>query len=174
MFVNLFLLRLYYECQVIRPLAFDEIVWNKEDEAHRKAFVLDLVTNVLPGKHRVEIEELLGASRSYENMRRYRPSELRLIRIGEDGKVVIPPPTGEGHYLDEYEWDLIYDIGPEKECFSDTFGFVYSTDREELILRCDKDGYFESWYVHGSHYWQFSLNERARASYRPTRQPQQQ
>jgi hypothetical protein len=68
--------------------------------------IADLVTNVLPGLTREEVESLLGKSPSHKEMRRFNLNEF-----DEQGREV---QTGEGYYYDELDWDLLYDIGIER------------------------------------------------------------
>jgi hypothetical protein len=80
-----------------------------------------------------------------------------------------PSRTGQGHYLDEYDWDLLYPIGQERFFIFDHKGLGGSPDDEYLVIRLDHQGIFESWFLYGSKRWPSIVGEPGRKSYRPTR-----
>jgi hypothetical protein len=120
--------------------------------------IADLVTNVLPGLTRDEVESLLGKSPSHKEMRRYNLNEF-----DEQGREL---QTGEGYYYDELDWDLLYGIGIERVFMWDHNWQLLDPEPEALILRFENDGVFESWYIDGSHEWPSLVGEHAAATYR--------
>jgi hypothetical protein len=128
----------------IQQLPFDKVAWKEVSNtvwtsgaprSIRQQIIQDLVTNVLPGRNRDEIEELLGISASHVEMQRY---------------------ADQRWYYDEYDWDLIYPIGKEVLFLFDHRWVMCptgKTDDEYLILRLDKHGRYSSWFVAGSPRW---------------------
>lgn len=113
----------------------------------RQAMIKDLVSNVLPGKTRAEVEQLLGVSPTHEQMRRHKPADLLFRQRDKNGEYMPFPKTGEGYYYDEFDWDLLYYVGLEEE------GYSGSPQRETLILRFNDEGLFASWFIDGSKKW---------------------
>jgi hypothetical protein len=109
--------------------------------------VKDLVSNILPGNNRAEVERLLGVSPTHEQMRRHAPDDLLVRERDTNGDWLPFPKTGEGYYYDELDWDLLYHLGFVKESLSG------SPRRETLILRFDDKGVFSSWFIDGSEAW---------------------
>lgn len=138
--------------------AFDGDSWlNAEtsgaEPSMRQLMIRHLITNVLRGKDRHEIESLLGESPSHEEMRRYTQADLNVREKDDEGNWKPFPRTGIGHYFDELDWDLIYPIGREQILIYDHKGQRLSPDEEHLIIRLDEDGRFDSWYIEGSTRW---------------------
>jgi hypothetical protein len=131
--------------------------------------VRDLVVNVLPGREKREIERLLGPSPSHDQMRRYTQSDLQTRVKDEEGNWLPFPRTGQGYYWDEFQWDLIYEIGLEEVSVLEDVDHAYSPDPEVLIIRLDDDGVLSSWYIAGETRWQRILGEKAMARYKETR-----
>jgi hypothetical protein len=157
-----------------RPqVSFDSARWlehqDGSDSPNRRKMVRDLVTNVLPGKSRAEIEALLGPSPSYDGMRRYTDADLQVRGRDEQGNWKPFPRSGVGHYFDEHEWDLIYDIGIEQILVYDHKGQELSPDPEYLIIRFDDHGKFQSWYIYGSTRWPKVVGSAAMVYFRETR-----
>jgi len=113
----------------------------------RQEMIKDLVTNVLPGKTRVEVEQLLGVSPTHEQMRRHKPADLLVRQRDNNGEWIPFPKTGEGYYYDELDWDLLYYIGVKQEELSG------SPKRETFVLRFNDEGLFASWFIDGSKRW---------------------
>jgi hypothetical protein len=157
-----------------RPqVSFDSARWlehrDRGDSPYRRKMVRDLVTNVLPGKSRAEIEALLGPSPSYEHMRRYTDADLKVREKDQQGNWKPFPRTGVGHYFEEHEWDLIYDIGVEQILVYDHNGQELSPDPEYLIIRLDDHGKFVSWFIYGSSRWPKVVGNAAMVCFRHTR-----
>jgi hypothetical protein len=112
----------------------------------RQQMVDDLVTNVLPGKHKAEIEQILGVS----------PTKESVARSGSS-------------YYDRLEWDLLYWIGTENCLLVGADGHFLSRDEETFVIRVDESGKFISWYIEGSRYWPRIVSRTARATYSATR-----
>ncbi|TWU12471.1 hypothetical protein CA54_12950 [Symmachiella macrocystis] len=152
------------------------VAWDPNDVPRRdaKAFTIpqrminDLVSNHLVGKNRQQIEAILGESPTWSEERRH--STFNNV-LSSDGTYYVR--NGEGHYGDEYEWDLIYDIGayypPEG---LESFGVDSDMVDEQLVIRLDANGRFESWYVIGSPEWPSRLSKEAAKWFRQTRRDQ--
>ena len=116
--------------------------------------IRDLVVNRLPGLNRKEIIYLLGESPTHDQMRRHTMKDFEVHgRVGSDGYYLPGPRSGKGHYFDELDWDLIYEIGYERIFLFDHTGQALSPDPEYLIIRIDENGRFQSWYIEGSAAW---------------------
>ena len=124
----------------------------------RQQMIADLVTNVLPGLTRDEVEGLLGKSPSHEEMRRFNLNEF-----DEQGREV---QTGEGYYYDDLGWDLLYGIGIERVFIWDHTWQLLDPEPETLLLRFDNSGVFESWYIDGSQEWPSIVGEKGAATFR--------
>jgi hypothetical protein len=138
--------------------------------------IRDLITNVLPGKDRTQIEMLLGDSWSHEDMRRHTDEDFRQTpKRNARGEYEPYPQTGKGWYFDEYDWNLLYPIGKER-CFiydhRSVFAASLAPDDEYLILRLDGDGRYNSWFIFGSTRWPDIVGEPGRQQFRTTREPQ--
>jgi hypothetical protein len=129
----------------------------------RQKMIKDLVSNVLPGKTRAEVEQLLGVSPTHEQMRRHKPTDLLVRQRDKNGEWMPFPKTGEGYYYDEFDWDLLYYVGLEQE------GLSGSPKRETLILRFNDEGLFESWFIDGSRKWPKIVGNQGSRSYREKR-----
>lgn len=137
-----------------------------EEPTIRQMMLRDLIGNALPGLSQEEIEQKLGESPTHEEMRRHRMEDIRQRRRDEEGNYV---RRGEGYYFDEYEWDLIYPIGAEQTFIWDHDWAFLDPPCERLIIRLDKEGRFESWYVYGSKRWPAIVGPKGAATYRRTR-----
>lgn len=129
-------------------IQFDKESWNEWQEqdaseplgeSSRQQMIRSLVTDFLPGLDNDQVEELLGQSPTHEDLR-----------------------SGESYAYEEHDWDLLYMIG---SFASDWFG----GDAEFLLLRFDKGGKFESWYIVGSNHWKVTAGRKAAATFRGTR-----
>lgn len=114
----------------------------------RQRMIKDLVLSVLPGRSRQEIEQLLGRSITPEKWQR---------------------KGMPGHYFDEHEWDLIYEIGTERCFIWDHRGYALSPDPEFLIIRLDANGIFSSWYIAGAARWRDIAGDQGAQTYSKTR-----
>lgn len=147
----LLLLFLRGSALAIPQRVFDSVVWRNElpsgryDDVPtaRQQMIHDLAAHVLPGKSRTEIEGLLGPTFTYEGMRSYvfHPESGRLSR------------TGEGYDCDDFEWDMLFDIGKERVFVYDHRGLEFSPDSEYLVIRFDESEVFSSWFIAGSRRW---------------------
>src|SRR5262249_47593941 len=102
---------LRYACIRIPQESFNPTLWqsgSSEEPTKRQSMIRDLLNNVLPGKHRRSIEQLLGPSPTHAEMRRHRMEDLELQGRDDLGESKPFPRTGQGHYFDEFGWDLIY------------------------------------------------------------------
>ena len=166
----------------ISQVPFDADAWKAADHVWgspqtptiRHQMMRDLITNVLPGNDRAQIEELLGTSATHAEMRRYTDADLSKPPVRKpNGEYEPIPRTGEGWYFEEHDWDLIYPIGKELVFIYDhrwVMGAAYSPDDEYLILRVDPKGRYSSWFVVGSSRWPDIVGEPGRQQYRMTRQ----
>jgi hypothetical protein len=146
---------------------FDPVVWDVTDvdgadPTARQRMIRDLVLRILPGKSRAEIEQLLGRSPTYAEMRRYTMQDLEVREQPF-------PRTGSGHNYDEFDWDMIYYIGREQIFIYDHKGQAWSPDNEVLVIRLDADERFSSWYINGSTRWPRIVGKQAMASFRDKR-----
>lgn len=135
-----------YETQI----QFNASNWAADSDGYlgaRQKMIKDLVSNILPGKTRGEVEQLLGVSPTHEQMRRHKPADLLVRQRDKNGEWMPFPKTGEGYYYDEFDWDLLYYVGLEQE------GLSGSPKRETLILRFNDEGLFASWFIDGSKKW---------------------
>ncbi|MEX0611095.1 MAG: hypothetical protein WD229_03150, partial [Pirellulales bacterium] len=135
-------------------IEFDPGNWarNREDDdgpTDRQKMVRDLVVRILPGKTRTGIEELLGPSPTHQEMRRHTQQDREVREKDENGNWKPYPRTGEGYYYDEFDWDLLYDIGFEQIFITDHRGLAFSPDDEVLLIRLDERDGFSSWYIDG-------------------------
>lgn len=135
----------------------------------RQFMIRDLIKNVIPEMDRDAIETLLGKSPTHEEMRRHSQSDFSVREKDEVGNWKPYPRTGDGHYFDEFDWDLIYPIGREQILIYDHKGQELSPDQEHLIIRLDCEGRFESWCIDGSNRWRQVLGAEALQSYRRNR-----
>jgi len=148
----------------------DDVIWlSSQTPTSRQEMIRDLITNVLPGKERTQIENLLGESRSHSDMRRHTNTDFQApAKRNAKGEFEPFPQTGEGWYFDEYEWDMLYPIGKEL-CFvydhRGVFAAGFSPDDEYLILRLDSNGRYESWFIVGSSRWPGIVGEPGRAQF---------
>ena len=136
----------------------------------RQMMMRDLILNVLPGKNRVEVEELLGRSPSKAEMRRLLPSDLLVTNRVDQGKSGTFPRREDGYYYDEFDWDLIYGIGAEQSLSRKYLPVEPEYRSEKLIIRFDTNGVFKSWYVFGSSLWPQIVGREGRGSYRDRRE----
>ncbi len=130
----------------------------------RQKMIRDLVLNVLPGKSRAEIEELLGKSPTHEDMRRNRPEDFLVRKKNPDGTWQPYPKTGAGYYDDELNWDLYYVIGTKEQTFCESI--LPDPSREVLLIRFGTNGTFSSWYVIGSSKWPRIVGRQGKSTYR--------
>lgn len=163
----------------IEQVPFDATAWQAADVASperpsvRQEMISDLVTRVLPGKCRKQIEGLLGESCSHASMRRHARADFanRHRSISENRERTLPQ-TGEGWYFDEYDWDLLYPIGKERNFLYDHRGVLrgpFEPDDEYLVLRLDAEGQYDSWFIIGSLRWPDIVDAAGREHFRPTR-----
>jgi len=131
--------------------------------------IRDLVTRVLPGKNRAQIEGMLGCSPTPAESRRYSTADLEFRERDENGNWKPFPRTGQGYYWDEFDWDLLYYIGKEQIFIFDHKGQELSPDPEVLLIRLDPNGVFVSWYIDGSTRWPNVVGKAAMTSFRKTR-----
>ena len=158
-------------------IAFNDELWleggNSSYESQpvtpRQQMIRDLITNVLPGKERKEIESLLGPSKTHEEMQKHTDADMQVREKDENGNWKPFPRTGKGYYFDEYEWDLIYVIGLEQILIYDHYGAELSPDPEHLIIRFDKQGRFQSWFLEGSDRWPSVVGKKALTTFREKR-----
>jgi hypothetical protein len=153
---------------------FDPIVWDATDiegaePTARQRMIRDLILRILPGKSRDEIEQLLGRSPTYAEMRRHAMEDLEVREKDELGNWKPFPRTGSGHNYDEFDWDLIYYIGREQIFIYDHKEQALSPDNEVLIIRLDGDGRFSSWYINGSTHWPTIVGKQALTSFKEKR-----
>jgi hypothetical protein len=153
---------------------FDQVVWDDTDidgadPTARQRMIRDLVLRILPGKSRAEIEQLLGRSPTYAEMRRHTMEDLEVREKDELGNWKALPQTGSGHQYDEFDWDLIYYIGREQTFIYDHKGQACSADNEVLLIRLDRNDRFLSWYIYGSTRWPTIVGKQAMASFREKR-----
>lgn len=153
---------------------FDPALWASAEvegagATIRQRMIRNLVLEVLPGKSRVEIEQLLGRSSTHAEMRRYTKQDLEVHAKDEQGNWKPFPRTGNGYYWDEFDWDLLYSIGREQIFVYDHNGMECSPDDEVLLIRLDGDGLISSWYIDGSTRWPRVVGEQALASFRAKR-----
>lgn len=134
----------------------------------RQRMILDLVVHNLPGKSKADIEHLLGRSRTPEESRRYTLLDLQVREKDEQGNWKPFPRTGQGHYWDEFDWDLHYCIGREQRFF-DCWPLTNKPKMEVLLIRLNADGIFSSWYIVGSRRWPIVVGKGASASFRASR-----
>jgi hypothetical protein len=106
--------------------------------------VKDLVNNVLPGLNKRQVENLLGPA-------------------------VFTPDEPNQEYYSEFEPDIICSIGTERIFLWDHDGVLYSPESEELLIRFDRNGQFESWYIIGSKKWPAVVGDPGNRTYRPSR-----
>jgi hypothetical protein len=143
-------------------VAFDAQVWrvaniHKPVPSHRQRMIKDLVTNVLPGKTKDQIEQLLGKSRTHNEMR-YTEEYVKLLQGVPDSKV-----NTNRYAFDDLGWDLTYPIG------NDPMSDENSPNGEYLLIRLDSNGRFESWFITGSKVWPRVVGKKGRTTYRKTR-----
>ncbi len=133
----------------VSPLAFDSQAWCSDrtwlgyDRFHatpRQAMMRDLITKVLPGKNKRQIEELLGPS--------------------------LRDKTSPPDYFSTFDWDLIYPIGKERIFYYDHKGVAMSPDCEYLHIRVNQKQVFESWWVDGSDRWPEIVGKQGSETYR--------
>jgi len=123
-------------------IPFDENTWrssnlNGSNVTVRQRMIRDLVVNVLPGLNRNAIEQKLGKSPAHAEMRRYTDADLEVREMDETGQWKPFPRTGIGHYWDEFDWDLLYQLGKEQIIIYDHKGQELSPDGEVLLIRLD-------------------------------------
>jgi len=157
-----------------RQIPFNSRAWAAADLAKagitaRQQMLLDLVTTVLPGKSRHEIVSLLGPSPNHEEMQRYATRDFSVRERRDNGTWEPFPRTGAGYYLDQFDWDMLYEIGREQILLRDHKGQFLSPDNEWLIIRLDAKGTFHSWYVEGSNYWATLCRGKGVSAFRKTR-----
>lgn len=149
----------------IPQMPFDAEAWKRADDVWtspqtptvRHEMIRDLITNVLPGKDRTQIEKILGKSWSHADMRRHTDADFKQTpKRNAHGEYEPYPQTGDGWYFDEYDWDMLYPIGKEQVFIYDhrgVFAAALSPDDEYLILRLDPNGRYNSWFIFGSTRW---------------------
>ena len=130
----------------------------------RQQMVRDLVVRHLAGKSQAEIVAMLGPSPSHEDMACMTDGDIREMLSGG-----VRRKSGAGYYFDDYEWDLIYEIGRERIFLFDHRGVAGSPDPERLVIRLDGKGQFESWYVIGSPRWAQIVGPEGMGTYRQVR-----
>jgi hypothetical protein len=165
---------LWVICKYLPQEQFDPIVWDDADvegagPTVRQRMIRDLVLRILPGKSRAEIERRLGGSPTHADMRRYSTQDLEFREKDELGNWKPFPRTGQGHYHDGLDWDLIYYIGREQVFIFDHKGQACSPDNEVLIIRLDGNDRFSSWYIDGSTHWPTIVGKQSLASFRKKR-----
>jgi hypothetical protein len=137
----------------------------------RQKMIRDLILNVLPGRSRTEVEELLGKSPTHEDMRRHSQADMLVRERNDDGTWKPSPRTGIGYYFEERDWDSIYFIGYEQQSFIRKHSELLPNIREEmLIVRYDTNDVFSSWYVDGSKLWPQVVGGQGKRSFKRQRE----
>ena len=135
----------------------------------RQQMIRDVVTRALPGRKRAEIVNLLGPSRTHQEMKRYTLSDLETVTHASGGRPRFSGPSGEGYYFDQYDWDLLYPIGVENSLACDVSSSSCGEEYELLVIRLDREGIFSEWYIIGSPYWANIVGESGISTYQSAR-----
>lgn len=163
-----------------QQIAFDSNAW-KEDLHTRTGFRLrrrmmqDLLTRVLPGTSRAEIESELGYCPTREEAELVASNE----RSGKLWKEIQRKrrSAGRDYHNDfftdllEFDWDMTYHLGRKQRENTLQLLLVSEQDPEFLLIRLDKDGRFESWYTidFGQTPWKEIVGPSGNATYRDNR-----
>lgn len=169
---------LYYEKTALPQEAFNSVLWKSQDAnvdrgeseiTHRQRMIRDLVTHILPGKSRGEIEDLLGPSSTHEELRIQPLDSSETTNAPLATSHAIPDATVTDYFWGAYDWDMLYFIGKERIFLLDHRGVAMSPDDEVLLIRLDSADKFKSWYIYGAAKWPDVVGKPGNASYSPHR-----
>lgn len=131
----------------------------------RQSMVKDIVTSLLPGAGKKEIEERLGPSPIHEDTKReILVREQKKVR--QSDVIHVAGLRKNGFYYDDLGWDLLYEIGI---CQEEPPIIGGGGDVEFLLVRFDKNNVFQSWYIDGHKWWPQVVGDVGKVSYRRIR-----